>query len=47
MTHGSIPEVGEEIDLDNYRFITLSKSDTKIDEVRVIKMSRHSDKDLE
>lgn len=47
MTHGSIPEVGEEILLDNYRFIILSKSDTKIEEVRVIKISNHSDKNLE
>jgi CBS domain containing-hemolysin-like protein len=47
MTHGSIPEVGEEIVLDNYRFIILSKSDTKIEEVRVIKILNHSDKNLE
>lgn len=44
MTHGSIPEVGEEIVLENYRFIILSKSDTKIEEVRVIKMLNASDK---
>lgn len=47
MTHGSIPEVGQEIDLDNYRFVALSKSDTKINEVKVIKLSKHSDKDLD
>ena len=47
MTYGSIPEVGEEITLDNYKFIIISKSDTKVDEVRVIKNSAHSDKNLE
>jgi CBS domain containing-hemolysin-like protein len=47
MTHGSIPEVGEEITLDNYKFIIISKSDTKVDEVRVIKNSTHSDKNLD
>lgn len=47
MTHGSIPEAGEEIVLDNYRFIILSKADTKIEEVRVVKLTHHSDKDLE
>jgi len=47
MTHGSIPEVGEEIVLENYRFIILSKSDTKIEEVRVIKMLNSSDKSIE
>jgi len=47
MTHGSIPEVGEEIVLDNYKFIIISKSDTKVDEVRVIKSSNYSDKNIE
>jgi putative hemolysin len=47
MTHGSIPEVGEEIVLENYRFIILSKSDTKIEEVRVIKMLNASDKSMD
>ncbi len=47
MTHGSIPKVGEEIELDNYKFIIQSTSDTKIEEVRVIKLSSHSDKNLE
>ncbi len=36
MTHGSIPEEGEEIFLDNFKFIILSKSETKINEVKVI-----------
>jgi putative hemolysin len=47
MTHGSIPEVGDEIQLDNYKFIIISKSDTKIDEVRVIKALTHPDKTVE
>lgn len=47
MTHGSIPEVGEEVILDNYKFIIISKSDTKVDEVRVIKSSNHSDKNID
>ncbi len=47
MTHGSIPEVGEEIILDNYKFIIISKSDTKVDEVRVIKSSNHSDRNID
>ncbi len=47
MTHGSIPEVGEEIVLENYRFIILSKSDTKIEEVRVIKIINNADKSIE
>ncbi len=41
MTHGSIPEVGETIELENYRFEILSKSDTKINEVRVVKISEN------
>jgi len=36
MTHGSIPEEGEEILLDKYKFIILSKSETKIEEVKVV-----------
>ena len=44
MTYGSIPEEGEEILLDNYKFVILSKSDTKIEEVRVIKISGHTEK---
>ncbi len=47
MTFGSIPEVGEEVVLDKYKFIVVSKSDTKINEVRVIKVMEHSDKNLE
>jgi putative hemolysin len=47
MTYGSIPEVGEEIQLDNYKFFILSKSDTKIEEVRVIKEIKHSDKSFD
>lgn len=38
MTHGSIPELGESIDLDNYRFEILARTDTKVEEVRVIKL---------
>jgi putative hemolysin len=45
MTHGSIPEVGDEILLENYKFEILSKSETKIDEVRVIKIHENSVKD--
>lgn len=44
MTHGSIPEVGEEIILGNYKFIITSVSDTKIEEVHVIKLLDHTDK---
>lgn len=47
MTHGSIPEVGEEIELNNYRFIILSRSDTRIETVRVIKIAEHSEKPVE
>lgn len=36
MTHGSIPEDGEEIILDRHKFVILSKSETKIEEVKVI-----------
>ena len=43
MTHGSIPEVAESIELDNYRFEILSRTDTKIDEVRVVKTGRRHD----
>ena len=45
MTHGSIPDVGDEILLENYKFEVLSKSDTKIEEVRVIKVHDTSVKD--
>lgn len=44
MTHGSIPEEGEEILLDNFRFVVMSKSDTRIEEVRVFKTMKHHDK---
>jgi len=44
MTHGSIPEEGEEIWLDNFRFLVMSKSDTRIEEVRVFKTIKHHDK---
>ncbi|MBK9735436.1 MAG: HlyC/CorC family transporter [Saprospiraceae bacterium] len=46
MTHGSIPEEGEEIELENYKFIIISKSDTKIEEVKVIKTMKHSEKNI-
>lgn len=46
MTHGSIPEIGEKIQLENYIFEVLSKSDTKLEEVKVIKTTEHSDKNL-
>lgn len=36
MTQGSIPEEGEEIILDRHKFVILSKSETKIEEVKVI-----------
>lgn len=35
MTLGSIPEVGEEIDIDSYVFNVLTRSETKIEEVKV------------
>lgn len=44
MTYGSIPEVGEEVILDNYSFTVTSKSFTKIEEVRVKKILNHSEK---
>lgn len=44
MTHGSIPEEGEEIILGEYKFIILTKSDTKIETVKVIKLNHHSEK---
>jgi putative hemolysin len=44
MTFGSIPEVGDEIELDNYKFIILARSDTRIESVRVIKITEHSEK---
>lgn len=43
MTHGSIPEVAESLELDNYRFEILNRTDTKIDEVRVVKIGRRHD----
>jgi len=43
MTHGSIPEEGEEIILGEYKFIILTKSDTKIETVKVIKLNHHSE----
>jgi CBS domain containing-hemolysin-like protein len=46
MTYGSIPEVGEAVELDNYRFEVLSRTDTRINEVRVIRLSSHSDKNV-
>lgn len=46
MTHGSIPEVGESVELDNYRFEVLSRTDTRINEVRVIRLANHSDKNV-
>jgi len=47
MTHGSIPEAGETIVLDNYIFEILSKSDTKINEVKVLKQIDHSEKNID
>ncbi|MFZ1704070.1 MAG: hemolysin family protein [Saprospiraceae bacterium] len=38
MTHGSIPELGEEIILDNFKFVVLDVSGTKIETVKVIKL---------
>jgi len=38
MTSGTIPEEGAEIELDGYRFILESMSDTKIETVRMIKL---------
>lgn len=46
MTHGSIPDVGDIIKLENYRFEILSKSDTKINEVRVIIISEHKETNI-
>lgn len=39
MTHGSIPEQGEEIMLENFKFIILKVSGTKIETVKVIKLN--------
>lgn len=39
MTHGSIPEQGEEIILDNFKFIILTVSGTKIETVKVMKLN--------
>ena len=39
MTHGSIPEQGEEILLDNFKFVILTVSGTKIETVKVIKLT--------
>ncbi|MBK9255497.1 MAG: HlyC/CorC family transporter [Saprospiraceae bacterium] len=47
MTHGSIPLVGDEIELDNYKFIILSRSDTRIETVKVIKLLDHSEKNID
>jgi CBS domain containing-hemolysin-like protein len=44
MTHGSIPEEGETIELDHYKFEILSKSDTKIEEVRVLKNIKNQER---
>jgi putative hemolysin len=46
MTLGSIPEVGHEIELDKYKFEVLSKSDTKIEEVKVHVLSVHSERNI-
>ncbi|MCZ2339953.1 MAG: hemolysin family protein [Chitinophagales bacterium] len=43
MTSGAIPEVGEKITLDNYTFEVLERSDTKIEEVKVIVLSTSQD----
>jgi putative hemolysin len=39
MTHGSIPEQGEIIELDNFKFEIISVSGTKIETVKVIKLN--------
>jgi len=46
MTLGSIPEVGLEVELDKYKFEILSKSDTKIEEVKVHVLTHHSERNL-
>lgn len=43
MTHGSIPEQGEIIKLDNFEFEIISVSDTKIETVKVTKLN-HEEK---
>jgi len=47
MTHGSIPEQGEEITLGNHKFEILQKSDTKIETVRVVKLYEQPDEESE
>ena len=42
MTHGSIPEIGEEIKLDNYIFKILERSDTRIELVSVTVETLHN-----
>jgi putative hemolysin len=44
MTHGSIPEIGETITLDDYQFEIMAKSDTKIDLLRVKKLNEVEEK---
>jgi putative hemolysin len=46
MTLGSIPEVGHEVELDKYKFEILSKSDTKIEEVKVHVLTNHSERNI-
>jgi putative hemolysin len=46
MTLGSIPDVGHEIELDKYKFEVLTKSDTKIEEVKVHVLANHSEKSV-
>ncbi|MCZ2102255.1 MAG: hemolysin family protein [Chitinophagales bacterium] len=43
MTLGSIPEIGEEIAIDDYVFNVISRSETKIEEVRVRIQDQDSD----
>ena len=45
MTHGSIPEQGEEILLENFKFIILTVSGTKIETVKVVKLTGNPDEE--
>jgi len=43
MTTGTIPELGEEVEMDNYRFVIEKVSDKKIEEVRVFLLPEVAD----
>ena len=45
MTGGSIPEEGDELEIDGYKFILEKVSDTKIDLVRVFRLETHLDEE--